>query len=134
MCLFIGRKFCIPGFFPFRTGGFGIPLLIDFSRDLKRRIVPAELLAGQGDFFLTQRCAVRLLFTGFVRGTETDYGAADNQRRLIGNALRLFDRLANGVRVMAVDVADVVEDVADVEVDVVDSASTISSDDLPCTN
>jgi hypothetical protein len=35
-------KFSIPGFFAFRTGSFGIPLLVDLCRNFKRRIVPAN--------------------------------------------------------------------------------------------
>ena len=106
MRLLIGRQLVVPGALALGARLFGVPLLIDLLRDFKGCRGPAQLFTRQRHFRVAQRRAVRLLFTGFVRRTETDNGAADNQRRLVGDALRLFNRAAHRLGVVAVDLAD----------------------------
>ncbi len=65
----VGSELLIPRRF-FRLAGFsGIPLGIDVRRDVKRRVFPAKLLAGQRDFGVAQRRAVGVVGAGFVRRT-----------------------------------------------------------------
>ena len=57
----VGGEFLVPGVLGFFAAWTRIPALIDLFRDLKGGMFPAQLLAGQGHLFFTQRRAVRLL-------------------------------------------------------------------------
>ncbi len=103
MCLLIGGKLLIPRLLGFLTALAAIPRLVDLFRDLKSRMLPAQLLAGQGDFLFPERRAVGLLFTRFVRRAKANHRPADNQRRLILHALRFKDGRFNCLRIVTVD-------------------------------
>ena len=101
----VGSEFLVPrGLFRL-AGFFGIPLGIDFRRDFKRRVFPAERFAGQRDFRVAQRRAVGVVGTGFVRRTETDDGFAHQQGRFVGNRTRFFYRAFNRVSIVTVNAA-----------------------------
>ncbi|SBL84089.1 Uncharacterised protein [Klebsiella oxytoca] len=101
----VGGEFLVPrGLFRL-TGFFRIPLGIDFRRNFKRRVFPAERFAGQRDFRVAQRRAVGVVGTGFVRRTETDDGFAHQQGRFVGDRTRFFHRAFNRVSIVTVNAA-----------------------------
>ncbi|CCJ85576.1 hypothetical protein BN133_1953 [Cronobacter dublinensis 582] len=101
--LLISRELLFPARLGLLAFRFRVPAFIDLVRNFKRRVVPAELFAGQCHFFFAERRAVRLLFTRFVRRAEANHGATDNQRRFIGNLFRFFDGALDGLRIVAVN-------------------------------
>ena len=94
-----------------------VPLRMDFGaapRDVapfgqdrlrhdEGRVGPAELFAGAGDFFRSQRLAMRLGGSGAGRGAEADGGAAGDQPGLVALRPRLGDGGGDLVGIMAVD-------------------------------
>ncbi len=70
--------------------------------DLERGILPTDMLAGQGDFVLTQRGAVALFLTLFVGGAPADDGLAADERGLVGNRAGRFDGGLDGLGIVAV--------------------------------
>ncbi len=79
---------------------------VDVLGHLERRVGPAERRARGGDFLLAQRRAVRLRAAGLARRALADHRAAADQRRLVGDLLRLGDRAVDRGHVVAVDAAD----------------------------
>ena len=106
MGLFVGCILLIPALLRFFAFFAGIPGVINLFRDLKWRMVPAQFLPCQCHFFFTQRCAVRLFFTCFIRRSKANHRTADNQRRLIFHALRFKDRFLHRLRIVTVDLVD----------------------------
>ncbi|CAI1174446.1 Uncharacterised protein [Serratia rubidaea] len=101
----VGGELVVPGGFTRLTGLFGVPLGVDVLRDFKRRVVPAQLLAGGGHFGLAQRRAVGIVGAGLVRRAEADNGLAHQQGRLVGDLAGFLDRRLDGVGVVAVHAA-----------------------------
>ncbi|MCY1354613.1 hypothetical protein D9M69_409980 [compost metagenome] len=102
----IGGETLVPGRFAGSAGGLGVPLGIDLGRDFEGRVGPAQGSAGQGDFVVTQRCAVALFLALLVRRAEADHGLAADQGRTVAGLARGLDGGPDLVGVMAVDVAD----------------------------
>ena len=100
---FVGSKLLVPGLLRFFTCFASIPGPVDLFWDLKGRVFPAQFLAGQRHFLFTQRRAVRLFFTRFVRRAEADGGAADDQGRFVLHALRFLNRFFHRLRIVTVD-------------------------------
>ena len=65
-CNLISSKFLIPSAFFRFTRFFRIPLRIDFLRDFKRSVVPAQRFTGCFNFSSTQWSTVRFVRTCFV--------------------------------------------------------------------
>ena len=101
--LLVGRKLLLPLGLRCRTFLTGVPGTGDVGRNFERTVLPAQLLAGQGDFVVTQGGTVTAFLALFVRGTKADDGLAADQRGLFGVGTGGFDRGANGVSIMAVD-------------------------------
>ncbi|CCJ89366.1 hypothetical protein BN132_1294 [Cronobacter turicensis 564] len=99
----IGREFLVPARFNLTAFFFRIPAFVDFIRNFKRRVVPAELFAGQRHFFFAECRAVGFLFARFVRRAEANHGATDNQRRFVGDLFRFFDGALDGLGIVAVN-------------------------------
>src|SRR5690606_14721649 len=83
---------------------FGVPLGIDVGGDFEGGVTPAQLLAGQGDFVVTQGRTVALFLALLVGGTEADDGLAADQGRAIAVGAGHFDGGTDFVRVVAVAV------------------------------
>ncbi|CCK15451.1 hypothetical protein BN136_1461 [Cronobacter universalis NCTC 9529] len=99
----ISGEFLVPARFNLAAFFFRIPAFVDFIRNFKRRIVPAELFAGQRHFFFAKRRAVGLLFARFVRRAEANHGTTNNQRRFIGNLFRFFNSAFDSLGIVAVN-------------------------------
>ena len=79
VCVLVSREFRIPvllRFFPFFAS---IPCPVNFFRDLKGRVMPAQFLTGQRHFLFTQRGAVRFFFTCLIGGAKTNHRPTNNQ-------------------------------------------------------
>ncbi len=102
---FIGGEALVP--LVFRVGALllGVPLGVDLGRNFERAVFPAQRLAGQRDFGITQRSAVGFFLALLVRRAEADDGLAADQRWTVALA-RGLDGHLDLVGVMAVDVAD----------------------------
>ncbi len=83
----------------------GVPLGVDLRGNLERAVLPAQRLAGQGDFGVTQGSAVGFFLALLVRRTEADDGLAADQRRTIALA-RSFQGDLDFFCIMAVDIAN----------------------------
>ena len=79
------------------------PRIQHVRRHLERRTLPAELLARAGNFFGTERRAVRRGRARLLRRAIADHGLAGDEPRLAVVGLRRRERLAHGVHVVAVD-------------------------------
>ncbi|MNS83220.1 hypothetical protein D3C72_1170010 [compost metagenome] len=95
-CRFLREGFCVSCEFLIPDGlfrlacFFGIPLSVNLRRNFKWRVFPAQLFAGQCNFCVAQRCAVRIVRTGFVWRTETDDGFAHQQGWFVSHSARFF--------------------------------------------
>ncbi len=83
----------------------GVPLGVDLGRDFEGAVLPAQRLAGQGDFGLTQGSAVGFFLALLVRRAEANDGLAADQGRAVAFA-RGLDGHLNLVGVVTVDVTD----------------------------
>src|SRR5690606_33582693 len=88
------------------AGADGAPFVEDSRRDLERRMRPAELFPGEGDFLIAERRAVNARSALLVGRAKADGGAAGDQRWLVGLARGGDGRFDLG-RVMAVNGAEI---------------------------
>ena len=102
--LFVGGELVFPGLLGRCAFLFGIPGGIDFRGHFKRAMLPAQSLASQGDFIVTQRGTVAIFLALLVGGTKADDGLAADQCRLLGVGPGLFNSRADGVGIVAVNV------------------------------
>src|SRR5690606_38259287 len=102
---FIGGKALAPLVLGVGALLLGIPLGIDLGRDFEGAMAPAQRFAGQCDFGIDQRRAVRRFLPLPVGRAAADAGLAADQRRPVALA-RGVDGDLDFVGVVAVDVAD----------------------------
>ena len=104
--LFVGGKRLLP--LSLCGGAFftGIPGTINFRRNLEGTVAPTQLLTGQCNFVLSQRCAVTGFGALLVGGTKTNNGLAADQRGLGCIRPASLNGSANGLRVMSVNSRD----------------------------
>ena len=89
-----------------RTTLTRIPAGFDVRRDFKRRMRPANVLAGRRDFVIAQRCAVCRLGALLVGAAETDQRLALDQGRALGVFAGALQGQLDLFRVVPVDIAD----------------------------
>src|SRR5690606_29446606 len=75
-------------------------------RYFERTVLPAQRLAGQCDFIVTQRGTVAIFLALFVRGTEANDGLAADQGGLLSVSPGLLYRCTDGVGIVAVNGGD----------------------------
>ena len=69
-------------------------------------MVPAQRLAGQGDFVLAERRAVAFFLALLVRRAVTDDGLAADEARAVGDLAGGLDGGLHGFRIVPVDLGD----------------------------
>ena len=99
----IGSELLVPGSFFCLAYFFCIPLSVDLRWDFECRVFPAQRFAGQCDFRITQRRAVGVVSTRFVRGAEADDGFAHQQGRFVCHSARFFYCTFNRVSIVAIN-------------------------------
>ena len=104
--LFVSLEALVPGLFGGRALLAGVPGGADVVGNLERAVLPAQLLAGGGDFVLAQGGAVHAGGAGLVGGTEADGGLAADQRGLVVHRGGAVDGGRDGLGTVAVDVFD----------------------------
>jgi hypothetical protein len=102
----VGGKAVVPRGLGRRAPLLGVPTLIDGFRDDEGRMVPAQGLAGQGDFVLAERRAVTLLLALLVRRAVSDDGLAADQARAVGDLAGGLDGGLDRLRIVPVDLGD----------------------------
>ena len=99
----VSSKLVIPlGLSP-QTLVFRIPAFVNIFRYDKRLILPAQLLAGQSNFIIAQRCAMATMRTRLVRRAITNGCFAANNAGFVGNRFGLDNCLVKRSGIMAVD-------------------------------
>jgi len=102
----VGGEGLIPGRFRRIALGFGIPGGVDVRRDFKGRVIPADGLAGGGDFLVSQGRTVAIVAIRLVGGAHADLGLAADQGGLVAFCLGLHQGGLNGGAAVAVHVGD----------------------------
>ena len=74
-------------------------LVVGVLGNFEGRVVPTQLLTGQGCFLLTQSSTVNTGRVGLVGGSIADGGGHLDDRRLVGHGFGGLDRLGDGINI-----------------------------------
>ena len=102
----VAGEHIIPLAFPVSAFSTGVEGAIVFRRNVERLMMPADMLAGRGDFGGAQWRAVRFLAAPLVGRSPGNGGLAANQGGAAGEGAGLLDGLMDRVGVVAVHVGN----------------------------